>query len=510
MNGLMAIFPNILTRRLAWALMFSFIAFILWFVPSFIVMSPDSNYAQRLVREAELVAAAIAQGGMARKPTSRIGANPNDPRILEARARSPFNRRRAEQIVRQMSAIIHKRIVLYDHRRRIFMDSYNFNQAEKINVEKLPDLMIAAPSPAERIEPPDYLPPPSGDHAFVRTALLGQSATRQIFLTQNEVDEKNRFHPKQIITQAAAPIRRLKLVQGAVVLIDEIPEEYASRRWRSLFDSAPVFAAALVSLLLLLLWLQGRMISPLSKLAYSAETTKTKRNDEIRMISQRQYAGQIAAQNFAETTQNFAALRHRPVSRQAQQKITDSEMAAKIHDALISAKMEMVDLTQIVQRCVHRHNARLRKETYRKMAGGESAAHLPSEDGVRLDKVETSGMRNAFSLLIFARALEFAIDYFIQSAAAAQPAGWPAAVRIALTRQKKTIQLMIEDGGEDIAAHDIASWIIRAYDSSSAPLQTLRAIETVLAMHHGQAIISSLRPPQLTITLPISPSEADI
>ena len=90
-------------------------------------------------------------------------------------------------------------------------------------------------------------------------ALRGQTRVREILQEPNGSPE---FRPKQKILQAAAPVRRLKLVQGAVVLIDSSGERRAWR-WRALLDSAPVFAAFVVALLLLLLWIKSAMIRPL-------------------------------------------------------------------------------------------------------------------------------------------------------------------------------------------------------------------------------------------------------
>ena len=68
-----------MTRRLIFALVAVSGAFILWLVPSFVVMAPDNNYTEQIVREAELVAASIARGGLAAKPPNRVGRQSERP-----------------------------------------------------------------------------------------------------------------------------------------------------------------------------------------------------------------------------------------------------------------------------------------------------------------------------------------------------------------------------------------------------------------------------------------------
>ena len=386
-----------MTRRLIFALAAVSGAFILWLVPSFVVMAPDHNYTEQIVREAELVAASIARGGLAAKPPNRVGGNPKDPRTIAARNRSAFHQRRVEGIVRHMQSIIHKRILLYDHRRNLVIDSYNFTRAQHIETQDIPppdsrsgvsrsdgsssdgSLSNGSSSPNTTFQNdldsyPAYLRPPSGGSSFVLAALRGQTRVREIVQEQNgSQNGSNGFRPKQKILQASAPVRRLKLVQGAVVLIDSGGGERRAWRWRALLDSAPVFAAFGVALLLLLLWIKSAMIRPLARLAYETQGADqfrahhSKRSDEIDMIARRHQAGQIAALNFAEVS--------RALSQDAQQdvQVKDSKMASQIHVALINKKMETADVSLIVQRCIHRHNMRAQKLVRDKMRVGAGA-----------------------------------------------------------------------------------------------------------------------------------------
>ncbi len=543
----MSLIPNMLTRRLILALVIVFGAFILWLVPSFVVMAPDHNYAERMQQEAELVAAAIARGGLASRPPSRIGGNPKDPRTIAARNRSVFHRRRVEGILRHMYAITRKRIVLYDHRRNIIMDSYNFTSAQQVTAQDLPPpdpLTTATPNPRapERFNPeranpnypnqtsyidePDYLPPPRGDSAFVRAALEGkQSRTRKIIQKPSQnfgetSSAKNQFRPRQEILQAIAPIQRLKLVQGAVILIDTDSAGLRAWRWQALFDSTPVFAAFIVALVLLLLWLKSAMISPLARLAYGDQpldgsapekSRRAKRGDEIEMISRRHRAGQITALNFAEASRALSTFQKSKAEDESDHvQVQDSKMASQIHLALINAKRDIADISPIIQRCISRHNLRAQKAMREKMCATNSKnsnissnMFMPFGDSVILEKVKTGQTRNAFHLPIFSHALHLVLDYVIQGAAASAPKGWPDNVRVALVRQRRTIRIIIEDDGPDLASHDLTAWTARAYDLQNPPLYTQRALETCIAMHQGRFVITSLRPARIAIILPL-------
>ncbi len=513
----MILFPDMMTRRLIVALVAVSGAFILWLVPSFVVMAPDQNYTEQMLREAELVAASVARGGLASRPPSRVGGNPRDPRTIEARNRSPFHLRRAEGIVRHMQSITMKRIVLYDHRGNIVMDSYNFTRAQDVTTQDLPPPenpfvngrasqagFLPAQSTAQQDIDSFYLRPPRGKSAFVQAALKGQSQVRKIFHEQNSSrrNVNNEFRPKQTVLQAFAPVRRLKLVQGAVVLIDSGGADRRAWRWRALIDSAPVFAAFVVALILLLLWLKSAMLRPIARLAYgtqeletAAPSRRTKRSDEIDMISRRHQAAQIAALNFAEAS--------RAQNQGDQLQLKDSKMASLIHVALINTKMETVDLSLIVQRCIHQQNMRAQKSARDKMRSTNSHDILPFGDRVILEKVETGQIRNAFHLPIFSDALALMLDYIIQGTAASAPQGWPDCVRVALIRQRRTIRLLIEDDGPDLAAYDLTSWTARAYDLAQPPVYTQRALETCIAMHHGRFVVRSLRPACIALILPL-------
>ena len=535
-----------MTRRLIFALAAVSGAFILWLVPSFVVMAPDHNYTEQIVREAELVAASIARGGLAAKPPNRVGGNPKDPRTIAARNRSAFHQRRVEGIVRHMQSIIHKRILLYDHRRNLIIDSYNFTRAQHIGTQDIPppdsrsdgsrsgvsrsggslsddsqsdgnlsdgnlsdgNLLGSTPFQNDLDSYPAYLRPPSGGSSFVLAALRGQTQVREIVQEQNG---SNGFRPKQKILQASAPVRRLKLVQGAVVLIDSGGGERRAWRWRALLDSAPVFAAFAVALLLLLLWIKSAMIRPLARLAYETQgadqfrARRSKRSDEIDMIARRHQAGQIAALNFAEVS--------RALSQDAQQdvQVKDSKMASQMHVALINKKMETADVSLIVQRCIHRHNMRAQKLVRDKMRVGGGGGKpdnalpfaLPFGDPVILEKVDTGQIRNAFHLPAFTDALNLMIDYIIQGSAASTASGWPGCVRVALIRQRRAIRILIEDDGADLAAYDLKAWTARAYDLQAPPTYALRALETCITMHHGRFVVRSLRPARIAIILPL-------
>ena len=516
-----------MTRRLIFALAAVSGAFILWLVPSFVVMAPDHNYTEQIVREAELVAASIARGGLAAKPPNRVGGNPKDPRTIAARNRSAFHQRRVEGIVRHMQSIIHKRILLYDHRRSLIIDSYNFTRAQHIETQDIPppdsrsdgNLSGSTPFQNDLDSYPAYLRPPSGGSSFVLAALRGQTRVREIVQEQNgSQNGSNGFRPKQKILQASAPVRRLKLVQGAVVLIDSGGGERRAWRWRALLDSAPVFAAFAVALLLLLLWIKSAMIRPLARLAYETQgadqfrARRSKRSDEIDMIARRHQAGQIAALNFAEVS--------RTLSQDAQQdvQVKDSKMASQMHVALINKKMETADVSLIVQRCIHRHNMRAQKLVRDKMRVGGSGGGkpdnalpfaLPFGDPVILEKVDTGQIRNAFHLPAFTDALNLMIDYIIQGSAASTASGWPGCVRVALIRQRRAIRILIEDDGADLAAYDLKAWTARAYDLQAPPTYALRALETCITMHHGRFVVRSLRPARIAIILPLPNQKAD-
>lgn len=502
----MAYFPMVMSRRLFWALGFSFVAFIVWLIPSYIVMSPDNNYTERVIREAELVAAAIARGGMTQRPSSKIG-DPKDPRIIAARSRSPFHRNRAEGILRQMRTIINKRIVLYDHRRRIFLDSANFDLARRVDFKALPDISFYGDTKAQKPLPaPNYLIPPNGNNGFVLAALGGRSVSRQTSLRFNQNDENDkRFRPKQPILQVAVPVRRLKLVQGAVVLIDNNIKERVLWRWRSLLqDSGPVFVAVLVSLLLLLLWLKGALVNPITRLAYSAESGKFKHNDELSMLSQRQELGQLAVQNFAYAAKFFKGYKNNTSNIATKQKLADAEMASQIHNVLIGAKLETTNLTSIVQRVVNRQNNREREQLLRKMGKETNNQSLPFKDKVNLEKIKANGIHNAWNAALFAESFEMVLDYLVQSASIAQSFSWPNSVRINLIRQKGVIEILIEDDGEDIKDNNLTDWFKR---SSTTPNPiTQKALEKVVAMHLGNISIPSLRPPCFKLTVPVSPT----
>ena len=522
-----------MTRRLIFALAAVSGAFILWLVPSFVVMAPDHNYTEQIVREAELVAASIARGGLAAKPPNRVGGNPKDPRTIAARNRSAFHQRRVEGIVRHMQSIIHKRILLYDHRRSLIIDSYNFTRAQHIETQDIPppdsrsdgsrsdgNLSGSTPFQNDLDSYPAYLRPPSGGSSFVLAALRGQTRVREIVQEQNgSQNGSNGFRPKQKILQASAPVRRLKLVQGAVVLIDSGGGERRAWRWRALLDSAPVFAAFAVALLLLLLWIKSAMIRPLARLAYETQgadqfrARRSKRSDEIDMIARRHQAGQIAALNFAEVS--------RALSQDPQQdvQVKDSKMASQMHVALINKKMETADVSLIVQRCIHRHNMRAQKLVRDKMRVGAGAPPgggggggkpdnalpfaLPFGDPVILEKVDTGQIRNAFHLPAFTDALTLMIDYIIQGSAASTASGWPGCVRVALIRQRRAIRILIEDDGADLAAYDLKAWTARAYDLQAPPTYAQRALETCITMHHGRFVVRSLRPARIAIILPL-------
>ena len=519
-----------MTRRLIFALAAVSGAFILWLVPSFVVMAPDHNYTEQIVREAELVAASIARGGLAAKPPNRVGGNPKDPRTIAARNRSAFHQRRVEGIVRHMQSIIHKRILLYDHRRNLIIDSYNFTRAQHIETQDIPppdsrsgvsrsdgNLSGSTPFQNDLDSYPAYLRPPSGGSSFVLAALRGQTRVREIVQEQNgSQNGSSGFRPKQKILQASAPVRRLKLVQGAVVLIDSGGGERRAWRWRALLDSAPVFAAFAVALLLLLLWIKSAMIRPLARLAYETQgadqfrARHSKRSDEIDMIARRHQAGQIAALDFAEVS--------RALSQDAQQdvQVKDSKMASQIHVALINKKMETADVSLIVQRCIHRHNMRAQKLVRDKMrvgagappgggggGGGKPDNTLPFGDPVILEKVDTGQIRNAFHLPAFTDALNLMIDYIIQGSAASTALGWPGCVRVALIRQRRACRILIEDDGADLAAYDLKAWTARAYDLQAPPTYALRALETCITMHHGRFVVRSLRPARIAIILPL-------
>ena len=51
--------------------------------------------------------------------------------------------------MRHMQSIIHKRILLYDHRRNLVIDSYNFTRAQHIGTQDIP--------PPDRLSAPDNL-----------------------------------------------------------------------------------------------------------------------------------------------------------------------------------------------------------------------------------------------------------------------------------------------------------------------------------------------------------------
>jgi hypothetical protein len=499
------------TRRFLLGLGFSFVAFVLWLVPSYVVMSPDKSYAERVLREAELVAAAIARGGMASRPSSKIG-DPRDPRIIAAKRRSPFHKNHAEGIMRQMHSIINKRIVLYDHRRRVVLDSYNFNRANRFQVEAIPAPTQEKEQQTKPFPPPNYLPPPRGDNKFVLAALGGQAITRKITPNQKRqtsfnVKSNKKFTPKQPILLAVAPVRRLKLVQGAVLLIDDKPQERAQWRWRSLLqDNASVFAAIIVVLLLLWLWLKDSFVNPLARLAYSAEGAESKYNDELGMLSHRQELGQLAARNFSYTTKLFKRHEQKINSKTEKQILSDSEMAALIHDALMSAKLETANLALIIQQVVNRQNIRERNHILRK-AHKTNDIEFPYKNKVQLAKLESNGHRNPWHLPLFLESLKLCIDYLVQAAALAQTDMWEGAVRVSLVRKAKTIELIIEDDGEDIPAPTLSDWLRRCLPEHSVRW-TKASLEKTIEMHAGKLSFPSLRPPCLKLTFPLSPKNS--
>ena len=506
-------FPDITSRRLLWAFVLSFFAFVLWLVPSYIVMSPDSNYAARVTREAELVAAAIARGAMARTPSSKIG-DPKDPRIIAAKKRSPFHKNRAEGVMRQMQDIIHKRIVLYDHRRRITLDSQNFDLDKKVEVDIIPDL---TKNPNEKAKPfprPNTLPPPRGNSELVLAALGGQSVAREIKPRRRssrgrEEPAQKSFQPRQSFLLVAAPVRRLKLVQGAVVLIDHNIQERALWRWRALWvDNLSVFGAILVALLLLLLWIRSTFVTPLSRLAYSAQGAKTKYNDAFSMLNHRQELGQLAARNFTSSTQFFKRFISKIETKKEKNELADSQMAALMHNALIDAKLEVENLALIVQRVLQRQNAREQNFYMRKMHSTKQGETLPYKNKVQLKEMSSNNYHNPWQLPLFEKSLELCLDYFIQAASLAQNSIWRASVRVSLVRHRKRIDIIIEDDGEDVPAPTLNDWLARGLDKDAAQTKwTQAAVRKIIEMHLGKISIPSLRPPRLKLSLPLSPND---
>ena len=522
-------FSNILRKKLSKAVMLSLMTLSLWLIVLFLFMNPSSEYERRVLKEAELVSAAIARAALAKNTASVIGGNFRSSDGIDSRTRSPFIRKELESVLRHLAPIIHKRIVIYDHQQRRVMDSFYFIQINKITSKPIKIIQgdendesnqsdenasVAEPQKAKDIDKPiDFISPPRGNHPFIVEAMGGDNVKRHIILGERQNEERSltkdnptdfRFHPQQSILQIAVPIKRLKLVQGVVLLIDNEPQEQALWRFQNLLDHLHFFILPIIAFCLLWWWLQKTMASPLANLAYNRADLSSSRHDEINLIAQRQRASQIAIKDLFHTTKNFAQISKQHKISTKPHEIADCEAAAHIYNSLIDAQIEKINLLPFLSQIVQNQNQRVEHYIRKQASALDERQYLPFEDMVRLTVKDAPKSETYFQRPIFARALAEIIDFLIQGALAAQPAFWSKSVKLSLVKKSRLLAIEIEDDGDDLASYEFKSFIARAYDDDNPPLYSLHAIETTLAMHNAAFHIISLRPAKYALTFALS------